>query len=457
MVAHDRACDDHPGCSPESLEHAHRREQPHVPRDGTAQRRDGVQQHSRDERRAPAQPVAERARDELPHGQAHEERGKRELCLRGGCPKVARELGKPRQVHVDGQRRERGQGADDRQQPELGAQRPDGARGHRMQSDAIGPPYWRTMTTETDPAPDVAATDPFAELGLGPELTATLDELGYEEPTPIQREAIPPLLEGRDVLAEAPTGTGKTAAFALPAAPAAGRAGRRMAPDPTAGPGAGARAHARARDAGVRGGAPLRRAGSASGSCRSTAARPSGSSCARCRRGVDVVVATPGRARGPPATRQPRARRGQRRRARRGGRDAGHGLRRGPRRDARCDPEERQTALFSATMSPRIARDRQATPAGTGHGSRSAAKDRPGRRRHHPAGRVRGAARATSWRRWPHPRPRGAASALVFARTRTEVDELTETADGAGPRCRRRSTGACPRSSGPVMAASAEG
>ena len=44
----------------------------------------------------------------------------------------------------------------------------------------------------------------------------TLNELGYEEPTPIQREAIPQLLAGRDVLAEAPTGTGKTAAFALP-------------------------------------------------------------------------------------------------------------------------------------------------------------------------------------------------------------------------------------------------
>ena len=70
------------------------------------------------------------------------------------------------------------------------------------------------MTTETDPA---VATEPFGDLGLGPELTATLDELGYEEPTPIQREAIPPLLEGRDVLAEAPTGTGKTAAFTLPA------------------------------------------------------------------------------------------------------------------------------------------------------------------------------------------------------------------------------------------------
>ena len=56
----------------------------------------------------------------------------------------------------------------------------------------------------------------FAALGLRPELLSCLTELGYEEPTPVQREAIPPLLDGRDLLAEAPTGTGKTAAFALP-------------------------------------------------------------------------------------------------------------------------------------------------------------------------------------------------------------------------------------------------
>ena len=56
----------------------------------------------------------------------------------------------------------------------------------------------------------------FAELGLREELLTCLTELGYEEPTPIQREAIPPLLAGHDLLAEAPTGTGKTAAFALP-------------------------------------------------------------------------------------------------------------------------------------------------------------------------------------------------------------------------------------------------
>jgi ATP-dependent RNA helicase DeaD len=56
----------------------------------------------------------------------------------------------------------------------------------------------------------------FAALGLEASLLATLEALGYEEPTPIQREAIPPLLEGRDLLGQAATGTGKTAAFALP-------------------------------------------------------------------------------------------------------------------------------------------------------------------------------------------------------------------------------------------------
>src|SRR5262249_47105956 len=56
----------------------------------------------------------------------------------------------------------------------------------------------------------------FADLGLRPELLRALTDLGYEEPTPIQREAIPPLVEGRDLLGQAATGTGKTAAFALP-------------------------------------------------------------------------------------------------------------------------------------------------------------------------------------------------------------------------------------------------
>jgi ATP-dependent RNA helicase DeaD len=58
--------------------------------------------------------------------------------------------------------------------------------------------------------------DTFAELGLGPELLAELTKLGYEEPTPIQKASAPPLIEGRDLLGQAATGTGKTAAFALP-------------------------------------------------------------------------------------------------------------------------------------------------------------------------------------------------------------------------------------------------
>jgi ATP-dependent RNA helicase DeaD len=58
----------------------------------------------------------------------------------------------------------------------------------------------------------------FTDLGLAPELLAALESLGYEEPTPIQVQAIPLLLEGRDVIGRAATGTGKTAAFALPLA-----------------------------------------------------------------------------------------------------------------------------------------------------------------------------------------------------------------------------------------------
>src|SRR5258706_6742913 len=65
------------------------------------------------------------------------------------------------------------------------------------------------MTTSDAPAS-------FPSLGLRPELTDVVSALGYEEPTPVQREAIPLLLEGRDLLGQAETGTGKTAAFALP-------------------------------------------------------------------------------------------------------------------------------------------------------------------------------------------------------------------------------------------------
>ena len=56
----------------------------------------------------------------------------------------------------------------------------------------------------------------FAELGLSEGLLKTLSEVGYETPSPIQAQCIPILLEGRDLIGQAQTGTGKTAAFALP-------------------------------------------------------------------------------------------------------------------------------------------------------------------------------------------------------------------------------------------------
>src|SRR4051794_29958585 len=56
----------------------------------------------------------------------------------------------------------------------------------------------------------------FAALGLRDSLVSTLTSLGYEAPTPIQERTIPALLAGRDVIGQAQTGTGKTAAFALP-------------------------------------------------------------------------------------------------------------------------------------------------------------------------------------------------------------------------------------------------
>ncbi|MGB5628112.1 MAG: DEAD/DEAH box helicase, partial [Woeseiaceae bacterium] len=59
-------------------------------------------------------------------------------------------------------------------------------------------------------------TPSFRELQLAEPLLRALDEIGYETPSPIQAQAVPHLLEGHDLLGHAPTGTGKTAAFALP-------------------------------------------------------------------------------------------------------------------------------------------------------------------------------------------------------------------------------------------------
>ncbi|MFW6202052.1 MAG: DEAD/DEAH box helicase, partial [Gemmatimonadota bacterium] len=85
---------------------------------------------------------------------------------------------------------------------------PDGsaARERVHESAAATPPVER----ETERAAD------FASLGLHDDLLDAVEELGFTEPTPIQADAIPPAMEGRDVLGCAMTGSGKTAAFGLP-------------------------------------------------------------------------------------------------------------------------------------------------------------------------------------------------------------------------------------------------
>ena len=70
-----------------------------------------------------------------------------------------------------------------------------------------------TVEHSQEEPPDVSA---FAALGLHADLLQAVAEVGFEEPTPIQSRTIPAMLRGQDVVAQAQTGTGKTAAFALP-------------------------------------------------------------------------------------------------------------------------------------------------------------------------------------------------------------------------------------------------
>ena len=129
----------------------------------------------------------------------------------------------------------------------------------------------------------------FEEFHLSEPLRRAVRQLGFEQPTPVQAAAIPPALEGRDVLGVAQTGTGKTAAFLLPALERmlreGGRKGPRvlvLAPTRELALQIGDDALALTRFTGLRsvtvyGGAPL------------------GKQAAALRRGVDLVVATPGR------------------------------------------------------------------------------------------------------------------------------------------------------------------
>ncbi|MGH3860124.1 DEAD/DEAH box helicase [Actinokineospora sp.] len=266
----------------------------------------------------------------------------------------------------------------------------------------------------------------FADLGLGPDLLRALVGLGYEEPTPIQRAAIPPLLQGRDVVGQAATGTGKTAAFALPLlqriAEGGGRAGPValvLVPTRELAVQVSEAMHRYGHDIGARvlpiyGGQPIVR------QLRALA------------RGVDIVVATPGRA-------QDHINRETLALADISAvvlDEADEMLDMGFAEDIEAilsaTSRDRQTALFSATMPPRIAGmvrrhlrepvlvelDRKASTAGEGLLVRQSAYVVP--RGHKPAalGRVLDLEAPTA--------------AVVFCRTRDEVDRLTETLNGRG-------------------------
>ena len=96
-----------------------------------------------------------------------------------------------------------------------------------VESPAVEAEETTAEATAETPAEETAADAPaekaeeegvrFTDLGLDARVLAALEEVGYEKPSPIQEQTIPLLLEGHDVVGLAQTGTGKTAAFALPA------------------------------------------------------------------------------------------------------------------------------------------------------------------------------------------------------------------------------------------------
>ncbi|MBO0849650.1 MAG: DEAD/DEAH box helicase, partial [Pseudonocardia sp.] len=154
------------------------------------------------------------------------------------------------------------------------------------------------VTTDVLPSTDIstrATTLTFEDLGLDPALLADVAALGYRHPTPIQAEAIGPLIEGHDLVGQAATGTGKTAAFMLPMLQ---RLAERRAAGRTADDGVFGLVLAPTRELAMQVCTAAARYGEGMG-VRTLAVyggAPIGPQLGALRRGVDVVVATPGRA-----------------------------------------------------------------------------------------------------------------------------------------------------------------
>ena len=149
-------------------------------------------------------------------------------------------------------------------------------------------------TGDGEPADDAPAGPTFADLGLAPQLLDTLEKLGYASPSPIQAAAIGPLIAGRDLLGQAATGTGKTAAFSLPMLQrlADGRTSRSRGTKPFG------LVLAPTRELAMQVGDAVSRYGAALGASVACVygGAPIGPQLGQLRRGVDIVVATPGRA-----------------------------------------------------------------------------------------------------------------------------------------------------------------
>jgi ATP-dependent RNA helicase DeaD len=267
----------------------------------------------------------------------------------------------------------------------------------------------------------------FAELGLRPELLGVLTALGYEEPTPIQRETIPLLMAGHDLLGQAATGTGKTAAFALPILNRIDKTARAkplaLVLVPT-------------RELAVQVSEAMYKYGKdlSASVLPIYGGQPIGRQLTALNRGVHVVVATPGRAidhinRGTLPLDDVQIVVLD---------EADEMLDMGFAEDIeailKATPAERQTVLFSATMPPRIngiAKRHQRDPLKIQIGLA------PGDRNKSPL--VKQSAYVVMRQHKPAALGRildveAPAAAIVFCRTRTEVDELTETLNGRGYR-----------------------
>jgi ATP-dependent RNA helicase DeaD len=275
---------------------------------------------------------------------------------------------------------------------------------------------------------DDADASRFAELGLAPGLCRALSGLGYEEPTPIQRAAVPPLIAGRDLVGQAATGTGKTAAFALPVLQRiSGRSGQAgvlaliLVPTRELAIQVSEAMHSYGRDMSVRvlpvyGGQPI------------------GRQLRALDRGVDVVVATPGRALD---------------HITRGTLDlsgleivvldeADEMFDMGFAEDIELilgeTPQNRQAALFSATMPPRIdgmVRRYLSDPVRVELGRKASASSDGLLVRQTAYMTPRGYKPAALARVLDVETP---VAAVVFCRTRDEVDQVTETLNGRGYR-----------------------